>query len=101
MAGIRAAGLPGRPTGSGFTLPPIAFRTPIIRWKAARFTPISVEDGTVQQLTTRKGPDTDPVPGPGGKKIAYLGHDWKFQSYTVNHLYLMDADGSNAKNLTA
>lgn len=61
----------------------------------------SVEDGTVKQLTTRKGPDTDPVPSPGGKKIAYLGHDWKFQSYTVNHLYVMDADGKNSKNLTA
>jgi len=60
----------------------------------------SVDDGSVKQLTHRTGPDTDPVPGPGGKKIAYLGHDWKFQSYTVNHLYIMDADGSNPKNLT-
>lgn len=61
----------------------------------------SVEDGSVKQLTHREGPDNDPVPGPGGKKIAYLGHDWKFQSYTVNHLYLMDVDGSNPKCLTA
>lgn len=61
----------------------------------------SVDDGSVKQLTHRKGPDTDPVPGPGGKKIAYIGHDWKFQSYTVNHLYLMDPDGSNPKNITA
>jgi acylaminoacyl-peptidase len=61
----------------------------------------SVEDGTVKQLTTRKGPDSDPVPSPGGKKIAYIGHDWKFQSYTVNHLYVMDSDGKNSKNLTA
>jgi dipeptidyl aminopeptidase/acylaminoacyl peptidase len=61
----------------------------------------SVDDGSVKQLTTRKGPDSDPVPSPGGKKIAYLGHDWKFQSYTVNHLYVMDADGKNTKNLTA
>ena len=61
----------------------------------------SVEDGTVKQLTTRKGPDSDPVPSPSGKKIAYIGHDWKFQSYTVNHLYVMDADGKNPKNLTA
>lgn len=61
----------------------------------------SVDDGSVKQLTHRKGPDADPVPGPGGKKIAYLGHDWKFQSYTVNHLYIMDADGSNPKNVTA
>ncbi|HTB11571.1 MAG TPA: S9 family peptidase [Bryobacteraceae bacterium] len=61
----------------------------------------SVDGGSVKQLTDRKGPDTDPVPGPGGKKIAYIGHDWKFQSYTVNHLYLMDADGKNSKNITA
>jgi dipeptidyl aminopeptidase/acylaminoacyl peptidase len=61
----------------------------------------SVEDGTIKQLTTRKGPDSDPVPSPGGKKIAFLGHDWKFQSYTVNHLYVMDTDGKNTKNLTA
>ena len=60
----------------------------------------SIDDGSVKQLTNRKGPDTDPVPGPGGKKIAYTGHDWKFQSYTVNHLYLMDADGGNPKNVT-
>jgi acylaminoacyl-peptidase len=61
----------------------------------------SVDDGSVKQLTHRQGPDTDPVPGPGGKKIAYIGHDWKFQSYTVNHLYLMDPDGSNPKCITA
>jgi dipeptidyl aminopeptidase/acylaminoacyl peptidase len=61
----------------------------------------SVDDGSVKQLTTRKGPDSDPVPSPGGKKIAYIGHDWKFQSYTVNHLYVMDSDGKNTKNLTA
>ena len=57
----------------------------------------SVDDGSVKQLTTRKGPDQDPVPSPGGKKIAFLGHDWKFQSYTVNHLYVMDADGKNCE----
>src|SRR5262249_28781638 len=61
----------------------------------------SIADGSVKQLTNRKGPDADPVPGPGGKKIAYVGHDWKFQSYTVNHLYVMDTDGRNVKNLTA
>ena len=59
-----------------------------------------LDDGSVKQLTKREGPDTNPEPSPGGKKIAYVGHDWKFQSYTVNHLYVMDADGSNQKNLT-
>jgi dipeptidyl aminopeptidase/acylaminoacyl peptidase len=61
----------------------------------------SVDDGAVKQLTTRKGPDLDPVPSPDGKKIAYVGHDWKFQSYTVNNLYVMNADGSDQRLLSA
>lgn len=61
----------------------------------------AVKDGSVQQLTKRKGPDTNPSVSPDGKKIAYTGHDFKFQSYTVNHLYVMDADGGNRKLLTA
>ena len=60
----------------------------------------SVDDGTVKQLTHRKGPDAQPVPGPGGRKIAYTGHDWKFQSYNVDHLYLMDPDGGNPQCVT-
>jgi acylaminoacyl-peptidase len=59
----------------------------------------SVKDGAVKQLTDRKGPDQEPVVSPDGKKVAYIGHDWKFQSYTVNHLYVMDIDGSNSKRL--
>jgi dipeptidyl aminopeptidase/acylaminoacyl peptidase len=60
-----------------------------------------VTDGAVRQLTHRRGPDTNPVPSPDGKKVAYLGYDYKEQEYTVEHLYVMDADGGNAKALTA
>src|SRR5713226_7397605 len=62
---------------------------------------ISVKDGTVRTLTNRKGPDTDPVASPDGKKIAYTGLDFKGQSYTVTHLYVMDADGSNPRRLAS
>ncbi len=61
----------------------------------------SVKDGSVRQLTRRKGPDTNPVPSPDGKKIVYTGFDFKLQSYQVNHLYVMNADGSDAKPLAA
>jgi dipeptidyl aminopeptidase/acylaminoacyl peptidase len=60
----------------------------------------SLKDGEVRKLTDRKGPDTNPVPSPGGTRIAYLGHDWKFQSYSINHLYVMHTDGSQPKCLT-
>jgi dipeptidyl aminopeptidase/acylaminoacyl peptidase len=60
-----------------------------------------VKDGTVKQLTHRKGPDSHPVVSPDGKKIAYTGSDFKHQSYTVTNLYVMDRDGGNSRLLTA
>jgi acylaminoacyl-peptidase len=59
----------------------------------------SVKDGSVKQLTNRKGPDLSPIVSPDGKKIAYLGSDFKFQSYSVTHLYVMDSDGTNSRQL--
>lgn len=61
----------------------------------------SVKDGAATQLTHRKGPDGNPTPSPDGKRIAYTGNDWKFQSYTVTHLYVMNADGTEPRVLTA
>ena len=61
----------------------------------------SVRDGSVRQLTKRKGPDSNPVPSPDGRKIAYTGFDFKHQSYTVSHLYVMDADGGNPRLLSS
>lgn len=61
----------------------------------------AVKDGSAHQLTNRPGPDGNPTPSPDGRKIAYAGNDFKHQSYTVTHLYVMDADGSNPRQLTA
>ena len=61
----------------------------------------SVADGGARQLTTRKGPDTEPEVSPDGTKIAYIGFDSRMQSYTVSNLYVMNADGTNPRLLTA
>jgi len=60
----------------------------------------AVDGDTIKQLTSRKGPDTNPVSSPDGKKILYCRSRLEVQSYTVNHLYVMNADGSNPVNLT-
>ncbi|HEV3117860.1 MAG TPA: S9 family peptidase [Gemmataceae bacterium] len=56
-----------------------------------------LENETFKQLTTRKGPDNEPVLSPDGKLIAYTGFDDKVQGYQVTQLYVMNRDGSNPR----
>jgi len=54
-----------------------------------------------QTLTSRNGPDYSAKVSPNGKLIAYLGYDDKLKAYQQTDLYVMNADGSDVKNLTA
>jgi dipeptidyl aminopeptidase/acylaminoacyl peptidase len=62
---------------------------------------VDVSDGTVRVLTDRHGPDTSPVPSPDGKSIAYLGYDEHYVGYEITRLYVMNADGTNARVVTS
>jgi dipeptidyl aminopeptidase/acylaminoacyl peptidase len=62
---------------------------------------VDVATKQLTQLTKRGGPDNSPVVSPDGRKIAYLGFDDRYQGYQVTHLYVMDADGSNSRVVTA
>ena len=59
----------------------------------------SLADGTMTQLTHRKGPNNAPAISPDGKLIAYTGFDDRYQGYQVTHLYVMNRDGSDAHQL--
>ena len=61
---------------------------------------VSLSDLSRRALTTRDGPDLSPAVSPDGRRIAYLGYDDKVLSYQQTELYVMDADGSNARLLT-
>ena len=62
---------------------------------------VELSDLSVRPLTTRDGPDQSPVVSPDRKTIAYRGFDDKTLSYQQNDLYLMDADGSNIREIAA
>jgi acylaminoacyl-peptidase len=62
---------------------------------------VDIATGKLTQLTKRDGPDSSPVVSPDGRKIAYLGFDDRLQGYQVTHLYVMDSDGANSRELTA
>ena len=58
---------------------------------------VDVYTGEVEQLTSRRGPDGDPVPSPDGRYIAYQGYPFTTDTYRENGLWVMDADGSNPR----
>lgn len=61
---------------------------------------VNVDDGTLTQLTDRFGPDFSPSFSPDGSSIVYLGFDDRKMGYHNISVYVMDADGSNARALT-
>jgi len=62
---------------------------------------VDVASGAVTALTSRTGPDNGAQVSPDGKRIAYLGYDDVNRSYENTELYVMNADGSGARSLTA
>ncbi len=62
---------------------------------------VQLDDLSMRILTSRDGPDFSPVVSPNGRQIAFLGYDDKVLSYQQTDLYVMNADGSNIRNLTA
>ncbi|MEE2877135.1 MAG: S9 family peptidase [Candidatus Neomarinimicrobiota bacterium] len=61
---------------------------------------ISTIDGSLKQLTKRKGPDSSPTLSPDDKTIAYTGYDDRYQGYQVSDLYTTDRKGTATKNIT-
>ncbi|HEX8233941.1 MAG TPA: S9 family peptidase [Caulobacteraceae bacterium] len=62
---------------------------------------VSVTDASARALTTRRGPDGNPRTSPDGSKIAYIGWDDRLRGYENAQLYVMNADGSGSRSLTA
>lgn len=61
---------------------------------------VEVATGKFNTLTSRKGPDGNPVVSPDGKYIAYIGFEDKVQTYQVRNLHIMNIDGSGQKSIS-
>jgi len=68
-------------------------------WRESEIYAVNVETGAIRQLTTRRGPDSGPVPSPDGRLIAYQGSDWSTDTYVEPGLYVMNADGSEPRRI--
>jgi dipeptidyl aminopeptidase/acylaminoacyl peptidase len=58
---------------------------------------VDLATGEISQLTTRRGSETNPVPSPNGRLIAYLGNEFTTDTYRERELSVMNADGSGAR----
>ena len=67
------------------------------QWRESNIYAVNVADGAVKQLTTRKGPDSNPSVSPDGKHIAYTGYDWTKDTWVDTKLYVMNIDGTNPR----
>jgi dipeptidyl aminopeptidase/acylaminoacyl peptidase len=54
----------------------------------------------IRALTDRDGTDSNPAVSPNGRYIAYTGFDKNDDTYNIQNLYVMDADGQNKRVLT-
>lgn len=70
------------------------------RWRESDIYAVDVATGEIRQLTTRSGPDNDPVVSPDGRYVAYTGYDWTDDTFVESRLYVMGIDGSNPRSLT-
>jgi dipeptidyl aminopeptidase/acylaminoacyl peptidase len=70
-------------------------------WRQSDIYRADVASGAITRLTTRNGPDGNPVPSPDGRYIAYTGYDSTDATWQDAALYVMSADGSGARVLTA
>src|SRR5689334_3421061 len=61
---------------------------------------LSIDGGAPVALTTRKGPDNQPVVSPDGRLIAYVGYDDEGKANQDTKLSVMNLDGSGKRVLT-
>ena len=60
-----------------------------------------LDSGAIRTLTDRRGLDLTPKVSPDGRQIAFLGNDDDGRSQNNLELYVMNADGSNVRPVTA
>lgn len=62
---------------------------------------VDVDNGKMETLTDRDGPDRSPKVSPDGSLVAYLGFDDRKDAYQNTLLYVMKPDGSKKRCLSA
>jgi dipeptidyl aminopeptidase/acylaminoacyl peptidase len=72
-----------------------------LMWRESEIYSVDIATGATRELTRRVGPDGSPTVSPDGRYIAYTGYDVTDNVRVETRVYVMNADGSNSRVLTA
>lgn len=93
------AGLSWMPDGSAILVDGFMEEHAPSAYRRSHIYKVPLEDGEVEQLTSEDGYWAEPSVSPDGKRIVYEGHRPSQVTYELSDLYVMNADGSDAKML--
>jgi dipeptidyl aminopeptidase/acylaminoacyl peptidase len=97
--GFGGGGLSWTPDGSEIVLSGLRADDFEYRRQESYIYAVNVASGAVRQLTEEKAAHQSPAVSPDGKYVAYTGHPLIAEAYTTSHLYVMNIDGSNPREL--
>lgn len=100
--GIRlGAGWDWSPDGRTVYIDGLAEGDPDRTLQDANIYAVDVASGARRRLTVERGLWTTPVVSPDGRLIAFTGHPYAALTMRTSDLYVMNADGSGVRNLSA
>jgi dipeptidyl aminopeptidase/acylaminoacyl peptidase len=88
------------PDGSEILFTSLRVEDAEYQWRESEIYAVNVESKNIRQLTTRHGPDGNPIVSPNGRMVAYTGNDWTDDTYITRKLYIMNLDGSNPRKIS-
>lgn len=88
------------PDGSALYFSADTENNPIANPVASDIYRLTLDSGEMEAITSHDGPASTPKVSPSGRQIAFLGYEDRKLAHQANRLYIMNADGSNVRNLT-
>jgi len=96
-----AVGWDWMPDGRTMIADGLADSTTDSNYRNSNIYSIDVATGKMRRLNSADGAWSSPVVSPDGRRIAYSGYTQVKDSYHTSELYVMNADGSGAKKMSA
>jgi len=71
-----------------------------LRYRESHIYAVNVATPEMRQITSQKGPWSNPVVSPDGRMIAFTGFEWTEQTYEASDLYVIGIDGSGMRRIS-